>query len=62
MFGGGYVDGLGATLVGTSPTFGWRTGVEVRDAIAHHDNLFIAVAERSVVVAYEKAVAAATIA
>lgn len=62
VFGGGYVDGLGATLVGTSPTFGWRTDVEVRDAIAHLENKFVAVAERSVVVGYERAVAAATIA
>ncbi|UYL88124.1 major capsid pentamer protein [Gordonia phage Evaa] len=61
VFGGGYVDGLGATLVATSPTEGWRSDVEVREAVAHEINRFIAVAERHVVVGYEKAIARATI-
>lgn len=30
VFGGGYVDGLDAVLVATSPTFGWRDQVAVR--------------------------------
>ena len=61
VFGGGYVEGLGSTIVGTSPTFGWRNPVELREAIEARYNEFVAVAERSVVIGYEKAVAAATI-
>ncbi|QTI66870.1 hypothetical protein [Gordonia polyisoprenivorans] len=61
VFGGGYVEGLGHTIVGTSPTFGWRNTVEVRETIEERYNQFVVVAERSVVVGYEKAVAAATL-
>lgn len=61
VFGGGYVEGLGDTIVGTSPTFGWRNTVEVRETIEAKFNQFVAVAERSVVLGYEKAVAAATL-
>lgn len=59
VFGGGYVEGLGKALVATSPTYGWRNAVELRDAIDdHHPNTYLAIAERSVVVVgYEKAVA-----
>lgn len=62
-FGGGYVDGLGTTLVATSPVFGWRDEVVVRTAMSSnpYDNRFIAIAERSVVVAYEELVGAVTI-
>lgn len=60
VFGGGYVEGLGDTIVGTSPVFGWRNGVEVREAIEAKFNQFVAIAERSVVVGYEKAIGAAT--
>ncbi|GAS98805.1 uncharacterized protein RMCC_5770 [Mycolicibacterium canariasense] len=58
VFGGGYVDGLGDKLVVTSPVFGWRGEVTVQDAPSTHVEEFLAVAERSLVVAYEMAVAA----
>lgn len=61
MFGGGYIEGLGDTLVGTSPTFGWRDQPVLREAIEARYNQFVAVAERSVVIGYEHAVGAATI-
>ncbi|OPX14314.1 hypothetical protein [Gordonia sp. i37] len=61
VFGGGYIEGLGDTIVGTSPTFGWRDQPVLREAIEARYNQFVAVAERSVVIGYEKAVAAATI-
>jgi hypothetical protein len=61
VFGGGYVDGLGDVLVGTSPTFGWRGQVELRESIDQQHNLYAVVAERSVVVGYERAVARARV-
>ena len=66
VFGGGYVDGLVASagepvLVGTSPTYGWRDQVEIREAIDATHNTFLVVAERSVVVGYEHCVGAATV-
>jgi hypothetical protein len=60
--GGGYGEGLGNTLVATSPTYGWRDQAQVREAIDYPTNTFAVVAERSVVVAYEHAVASATVA
>lgn len=62
-FGGGYVQGLGNTLVATSPVYGWRDDVVVRTAIGSnpYDNRFIAIAERSVVVGYEELIGAVTI-
>ncbi|WAB09189.1 major capsid pentamer protein [Gordonia phage LittleMunchkin] len=60
-FGGGYVDGLGTTLVATSPVFGWRDSEVLRDTVEARYNQYIAVAERSVVIGYETAVAAATL-
>jgi hypothetical protein len=62
VFGGGYVEALGDTLVATSPTFGWRSATTVRETIKYEHNEFVAIAERSVVVGYEAAVGAATIA
>ena len=59
VFGGGYVDALGAALVATSPTFGWRDAVQVREAFDETHNRFLVVAERSVVIGYERAVALA---
>ncbi|OLT47433.1 hypothetical protein BJF87_04100 [Gordonia sp. CNJ-863] len=59
VFGGGYVDGLGKALIATSPTFGWRDEVAVRETISAENNEFIAIAERSVVVGWETAVATA---
>jgi hypothetical protein len=61
VFGGGYVDGLDAALVATSPTFGWRDQVQVRDTMKLEHNLFVAIAERSLLVAYEAVVGAAEI-
>ena len=63
VFGGGYVGagGLTDTLVATSPTFGWRTEPEVRDAFKLEWNRFAAVAERSLVVGYEALVGAVDI-
>ncbi|MGV0633057.1 hypothetical protein ABQE69_05415 [Mycolicibacillus trivialis] len=61
VFGGGYVDGLGQTLVATSPTFGWRDQPTVRPAFETKHNTYAAIAERSVVVGYEAAVSAVKI-
>lgn len=61
VFGGGYVDALGWTLVATSPVFGWRSERSVKTATKLQHNLFGAVAERSVVLGYESLVGAATI-
>ncbi|OHT54095.1 hypothetical protein [Mycobacteroides chelonae] len=57
VFGGGYVEGLGNTLVATSQTYGWRDGPTVRDTTKVEHNRYVAVAERSLVVGYESAVA-----
>lgn len=61
VFGGGYATALGDELVATSPTYGWRGPVDVRDAVNTEHNQFIAIAERSLVVGYEAAVAAVDI-
>ncbi|MFP2991294.1 hypothetical protein [Mycobacterium intracellulare] len=61
VFGGGYVDTLGSTLVATSPVFGWRGPVSQYEDIKHTTNQFVALAERSVLVAYESAIAAVEI-
>lgn len=58
VFGGGYVKGLENVLVATSPTYGWRDQVQVRESIDMPHNRRIAVAERSVVIGYEHAVGA----
>jgi hypothetical protein len=62
VFGGGYVTGLGDTIVATSPTFGWRSEVAVRESYDTPHNEFVAVAERAVVIGYERLIAAATVA
>lgn len=61
VFGGGYRTGLGDTLVATSPTFGWRGDPTVRSAIDFETGEFHAVAERALVVGYEKAIHAVQI-
>lgn len=61
VIGGGYVDALGDTLVATSKPYGFRYEHEVRDAIDEKANIFAAVAERSVLIGYEAAIAAVTI-
>ena len=53
---------LGDTLIATSPTFGWRDeAVAVRETIRHELNLFVAIAERAVLIAYEALIGAAEI-
>jgi hypothetical protein len=61
---GGYRAGLGRTMVATSaPLLGWRDEVQIRTAIdQRHNNVFVAIAERSVLVTYEALVAAVEIA
>ncbi|MFV8050371.1 hypothetical protein [Mycobacterium sp. 48b] len=61
VFGGGYTDGLGEALVATSPTYGWRDQAVVRETKKLEHNLFAAVAERSLVVAYEATIGAVAI-
>jgi hypothetical protein len=61
VFGGGYVDGLGDVIVGTSPTYGWRGPAELREAFDQQHNRFLAIAERSLVIGYEKCVASAEV-
>lgn len=61
VFGGGYVGGLGDTLVATSQPFGWRSEVAVRDATDVAIDKFISIAERSILVGYEALVGAAAI-
>jgi hypothetical protein len=47
--------------VATSPTFGWRDEAVLRDATKPEHNVYVTIAERSVVVGYEAAVAAVTV-
>lgn len=61
VIGGGYVAGLGSTIVATSQPFGWRDQVQVRTAIDERHNTFAAIAERTVLVGYEAVVAAVEI-
>lgn len=61
VFGAGYADTLGDKLIGTSPIFGWRDQVEVREAINYTRNEFIAIAERSSVIGIEAVIGAAVI-
>lgn len=59
VFDGGYRAGLAGTIVATSaPLFGWRDVPQVRTALDERHNLYVAVAERSVLVGYEAVVAA----
>lgn len=61
VFGGGYADSLGDTIVATTPLFGWRGPLVVRDAVKLELNQYVVVAERSLLIAYEAAVAAVTV-
>lgn len=62
-FGGGYAapGALGDTLIATSALYGWRDRVLINDTMQHEFNRYMAVAERSVVVAYERAIGAVTL-
>ena len=62
IIGGGYVEGLGDTIVATSQPYGWRDAPTTRTAIDERNNIYAAVAERSVTIGYEALVAAVTIA
>ncbi len=59
MFGDGYIEGLGKALVASSPTTAgadpWPSGTP----LASTENEYLAIAERSVVIGYERAVATA---
>lgn len=61
VFGAGYATPLGERLIGTTPTYGWRDEIAVREALDPWRNQFLAVAERSVVVGYEAVIGAAVI-
>jgi len=61
VFGGGYVNGLQNVVVGTSALYGWRDQVQVRESVDTAHNRRIAIAERSVVIGFERAVSAARI-
>lgn len=61
VFGGGYVQSLGDTLVATGPLYGWRGEVRVFAAPKLEHNRYRAIAERSTVLAYEALVAAVEI-
>ncbi|MBI3213152.1 MAG: hypothetical protein HYZ38_04970 [Mycobacterium sp.] len=61
VFGGGYATPLGDTLIATSPTYGWRGPIGVREAIQYERNQFVVIAERSLVVGYETVIGAAEI-
>ncbi|MDA4108168.1 hypothetical protein [Mycolicibacterium holsaticum] len=61
VFGAGYATPLGDTLVGTSPTYGWRDEVVVREVIQYEASQFVAIAERSVIVGYEALIGTAVI-
>ena len=61
VFGAGYADTLGDTLVATTGLYGWRGPLAVRDAIKHELNQYVAVAERSLLIAYEAVVVAVEI-
>lgn len=61
VFGGGYIDGLGANLVATSPVVGWRTEVTTRDSLDFERNRYVVIAERAMVLAYEAAIGAVVI-
>jgi hypothetical protein len=62
VFGGGYATPLGDTLIATSVTFGWREQqVNLREAIDYELTEFVAIAERSTLIGYEKSVAAVRI-
>ncbi|MGU3501897.1 hypothetical protein [Mycobacterium sp. C31M] len=53
VFGAGYPATFGNRLIGTTATYGWRTPVEVRESLQYQRNQYFAIAERSVIVAYE---------
>ena len=63
VFGGGYAaDGLDTTLVATSPTYGWRDEVALRETYDTDElNTYTVIAERNVLIGYEHLIAAAEV-
>ena len=61
VFGGGYVDYLGDTIVATTQPTGWRGPAVTRDTIKHEYNQYIAIAERSLLIGYEAVIASVEI-
>lgn len=61
VFGGGYVDPLGDTIVATTDLYGWRGPVEVRESLIPDQNRYVVLAERALLIAFEAAVAAVTV-
>lgn len=61
VFGGGYVETLGWNLIATTRPIGWRSSVSLREAYKYELNQYVAVAERTVLVAYEAVLASVNI-
>lgn len=61
VIGGGYVAGLENQIVATSTLFGWRDEPTTRATVDALNNVYAAVAERSVTIGYEAVLAAVTI-
>ncbi|BBX00917.1 hypothetical protein BST36_29665 [Mycolicibacterium moriokaense] len=61
VFGGGYPETLGDTLVATSQPFGWRGEVHLHPAEKLEHNRFHVIAERSLVIGYEALIGAVDI-
>ena len=61
VIGGGYVEGLDDMIVATSKPYGWRDAPTTRTAIDERNNIYTGIAERSVTIGYEAAIAAVTI-
>lgn len=67
VFDGGYVDGLEDVLVATSQPYGWKdapaitTGAVEPSGGVTYANLFVAVAEQTFAVGYEKLISAVTV-
>lgn len=61
VVGGGYVDGLGDTLVATTPVYGWRTSPGQLESLSPEENDLYSLTQRSVLFGYEKIIAAVTI-
>lgn len=62
VFDGGYVNGLGDTLVATSQVYGWRGSEQDKESWDHRTNQFIAVAEQSFLLSYEDVIDSVSIA
>ena len=58
VIGGGYAHDIPWRLFATSQVYGWRGSTQINEATEHETNQFIAVAERSVLLGYEKLIAA----